>query len=258
MMAGQNKSKPGGKNSSTKRSREDISISDEVESLSDLWTNMKMLLSDNSSRLETKIDACKASIDTLENEFVALRKECEDKMGYLHSTIENVRFEQLQTAEDVGKLERAVELIVSGVPYQANENLAQLFANISTVLGYQSGQLPIVDLQRLSKLPIAAGSTPPILIQFALRNVRNEFYRRYMGSRSLTLRHLGFDAENRVFINENLTKLSRVIRAEALKLKKSGSVVQVYTRNGAVFVKRRGATEAEQVRSIDQLLPAEK
>lgn len=257
-MAGQNKGKPGSKNSAAKRSREDLNIADEVDSLNDLWSNMRMLLSDNSSRLETKIDACKASIDTLENEFVALRKECEEKMSYLHSSIEGVRFEQQQTAEDVGKLERAVELIISGVPYQSEENLAQLFNNVAAVLGYQSGQLPIVDLQRLAKLPIAAGSTPPILIQFALRNARNEFYKRYMGSRSLTQRHLGFDAENRVFINENLTKLSRVIRAEALKQKKSGGIVQVYTRNGAVFVKRRGATEAEQVRSIDQLLPAEK
>ncbi|EDS30699.1 conserved hypothetical protein [Culex quinquefasciatus] len=237
-----------------KRSREDLTVADypdEVENITDLWRNMKKLLFNSNSRLEGKIDACKTSIDDLEEEFVALRKECGEQMEAVHHRVNSVEFGLQQTAEDVARLERASELIISGIPYQQTENLPQFFQNIATVLGYD--QPPIVDLQRLAKLPIAAGSAPPILCQFALRNVRNDFYRRYMTNRDLTLRHIGFDADKRIFMNENLTKLAREIRSQALRMKKAGIFAQVFTRNGAVYVKRQGQPTSELVQCVQQL-----
>ncbi|EDS28409.1 conserved hypothetical protein [Culex quinquefasciatus] len=179
------------------------------------------------------------------------RKECGEQMEAVHHRVNSVEFGLQQTAEDVARLERASELIISGIPYQQTENLPQFFQNIATVLGYD--QPPIVDLQRLAKLPIAAGSAPPILCQFALRNVRNDFYRRYMTNRDLTLRHIGFDADKRIFMNENLTKLAREIRSQALRMKKAGIFAQVFTRNGAVYVKRQGQPTSELVQCVQQL-----
>lgn len=237
-----------------KRSREDLTAfdyPDEVENMNDLWRNMKKLLFNSNSRLEAKIDACKTSIDDLEDEFVSLRKEYGEQMEIINRQVTAVEFGLQQATEEVARLERSSELIISGIPYQQTEDLPQFFQNISTVLGY--AQPPIVDLQRLAKLPVVAGSAPPILCQFALRNVRNDFYRRYMTNRNLTLRHIGFDADRRVFINENLTKLSREIRSEALKMKKAGALTQVYTRNGAVYVKRHGLSTPELVQRAEQL-----
>lgn len=237
-----------------KRSREDLNVldyPDEVENMNDLWRNMKKLLFNSNSRLETKIDACKTSIDDLEHEFAALRKECGEQMESMHRQVTAVEFGLQQTTEEVARLERASELIISGIPYQQTEDLIHFFRNIATVLGYD--QSPIVDLQRLAKLPIVAGSAPPILCQFALRNVRNDFYRRYMTNRSLSLRHIGFDADRRVFINENLTKLAREIRSEALKMKKAGVLAQVFTRNGAVYVRRHSQSTSELVQCAEQL-----
>lgn len=237
-----------------KRSREDLNtleFPDEVENMNDLWRNMKKLLFHSNSRLESKIDACKTSIDDLEDEFVALRKECGEQMETVNRQVIAVEFGLQQTAEEVARLERASELVISGIPYQQTEDLGHFFRNIATVLGY--AHTPIVDVQRLAKLPIVAGSAPPILCQFALRNVRNDFYRRYMTNRSLSLRHIGFDADKRIFINENLTKLAREIRSEALKMKKAGVFTQVFTRNGAVYVKRQGQSSSELVQCAEQL-----
>lgn len=93
-----------------KRSREDLTVADypdEVENITDLWRNMKKLLFNSNSRLEGKIDACKTSIDDLEEEFVALRKECGEQMEAVHHRVNSVEFGLQQTAEDVARLERA-------------------------------------------------------------------------------------------------------------------------------------------------------
>lgn len=79
-----------------------------------------------------------------------------------------------------------------------------------------------------------------ILIQFAITVQRNEFYSRYLNSRSLSLSGIGFSVDKRIYINENLGPIVRNLRSKALQLKKAGKLRAVFTRSGVLFVRRIG------------------
>ncbi|KAL9707709.1 hypothetical protein quinque_011227 [Culex quinquefasciatus] len=139
------------------------------------------------------------------------------------------------------------------VPYQQNENLVAMFGFIVTRLGCDESKIPLASLARLAKSPIAVGSTPPIICEFALRADRNAFYAGYLNHRDLNLSHIGFQNTNRIYVNENLTKEDREIRAAALRLKKEGKVQKVYSRNGIVYAKGRGNAPAEPCPTLEHL-----
>lgn len=150
-------------------------------------------------------------------------------------------------------LEKSNDLLISGLPYVVNENLHQLFRNIAASLAYADSDLPLVDLKRLMRPPITAGSSPPIVCQFAFRNAREEFYKRYLKTRNMTLRTVGFDSDQRVYVNESLTLQARAIRTEAIKMKKNGILLKVFTRSGIVYVQRREGSAAEPINDISHL-----
>ncbi|KAL9695245.1 hypothetical protein quinque_014530 [Culex quinquefasciatus] len=82
---------------------------------------------------------------------------------------------------------------------------------------------------------------------------RNAFYASYLNHRDLNLSHIGFQNTNRIYVNENLTKEDREIRAAALRLKKEGKVQKVYSRNGIVYAKGRGNAPAEPCPTLEHL-----
>lgn len=243
-------------NNSAKRSRDDLNKdTDEISSLNDLWTRMQMLVTESNSRIEAKIDRCtlelEKRIDSVQNQLLALRAECTNNISHLSEAVDVIRRDSALVSEKVSRLEKSQELLVSGVPFHEQENLKELYQTIATKLGYTNSNFPLVDIKRLARMPIRSGTSPPILIQFALRNEKVTFFRRYLDSRSLNLKDIGFDNTNRIFINENLTEHARIIRAEAVKLKKSGRIQQVYTRDGIVYTKS-GGVAAEAIHTLEQ------
>lgn len=145
------------------------------------------------------------------------------------------------------------DLLLSGVPYKPNEDLSIYINKVSTALGYVEHVMPLIHTKRLARLPIEAGASPPIVLQFAFKNVRDDFYQRYLSSRSLSLNHLGFNVNKRIYVNENLTILARQVKAHAIKLKKSGKLHSVFTKDGFVFIKRKPEDQAQLVLSVDSL-----
>ncbi|EDS41719.1 conserved hypothetical protein [Culex quinquefasciatus] len=92
---------------------------------------------------------------------------------------------------------------VAALPHAHDKNTQTCV--VGAKLAYDPLDVPMVDLKRLAKPPIAARSAPPILCQFAIRNERNAFYSKYLSLRNLNLEHIGFNNKNRIFINENQT-----------------------------------------------------
>lgn len=242
-----------------KRSREDVSKHDELEiaSLDELWSKMQAILSITSERIEAKIESCNAAlgdrISKVEKQLTAVREEFSGKAIELEREMNTVRCEINNIAEATHRFNKNNELIISAVPYRSQENLRDMFCKIATSIGYDETNIPLVNLQRLSRVPITPGTTPPILCEFALRGNRNDFYHKYLYKRSLCLRNIGFESENRIFINENLTDDARRIRNEAVKQKKLGRLETVSTREGIIYVKVRGSEKTTAIHSIQQL-----
>lgn len=248
----------------SKRSREDLSKQDdgEIATLDDLWNKMQSMLKSTTESIETKIESGNAALEkrmsNIEEQLTAVRNECSDKVNKLGEDMFALRNEMDLAVEAAFRADKNRELVISGIPFQNREELEDIFQRMAVSLGYDENQLPLVGLQRLARTPIASGTSPLILCEFALRQERNDFYRQYLSKRSLCLRDIGFESDNRVYINENLTKNARQIRAEAMKLKKLGHLENVTTRSGIVYVKRKGSETVSAIYSLQQIAPRSK
>lgn len=224
-----------------------------IASLDDLWTRMQGMFERTYEKIESSKTELAERITDVEGQLGKVREECSSRVDKLEETLSGVRLDLDHTTEAVHRMEKNDELIISGIPFQNNENLASIFLTISQSIGYSEDSSPFVELKRLARQPIARGATPPILCQFAHRLTRNEFYRKYLGKRNLSLRNIGFENDNRIFINENLTSKARSIRTEAIKQKKLGRIQSVTTRDGVVYVKFSGSGKLDAIHNIQQL-----
>ena len=245
--------------SNAKRSREDLSKQDdgEIGSLDDLWSRMQLMLSTTSERIEKKIEICNGALEkrmsNIEDQLTVVRQECIEKVNNLEQSVLAVRNKIDQAVETAYRIEKNKELVISGIPYQSQENLSEIYRMMALSIDYDDNRVPLANLQRMARVPIAPGSSPLILCEFALRQERNEFYRLYLSKRSLCLRDIGFDSGNRLYVNENLTKNARLIRAEAIKFRKLGQLESVTTRNGIVYIKRKRSDTATAVDALQKI-----
>lgn len=225
-----------------------------VESLTDLWDKIQEMFAQSKNDIEAKIDSCKTDLEKkIEQKLSYLRLDCGAEIEKIANVVSDVENDLACTKRNVVRLESSHELIVSGVPYTNDENPMLIFQNIAKALSYCATAIPMVHVKRLAKLPISVGSSPPLLIQFALRNLRDEFYGRYLRERSLNLRHIGFNNDNRIYMNENLSQADREIRTQAIKLKRQGRIHQVYTRSGMVYARIKNQDDAVPLQSLEQL-----
>lgn len=246
-------------NDNKKQSREHLDRVDaHVGNFDDLLFRLKQLIDDGNSKLEERIES---SSNALCNEISTLRKEVHqlkaeyaqdfDQLSERHAKTEiDVR----KNKDSISRMPRSSELILTGVPFYKTENTSSLLRKVSSVLEYHDTDGPLVYTKRLARFPIADGANPPILLQFAFKAARDDFFHRYFLKKGLNLNQLGFDVDKRVYLNENLTDSARNIKGVALKLKRSGKVRNVFSKDGTIFVKPNdGNAPVQPIFHVDQL-----
>ncbi|KAL9706900.1 hypothetical protein quinque_010418 [Culex quinquefasciatus] len=145
------------------------------------------------------------------------------------------------------------ELIISGIPFLQGEDLLKHFKAICKQLGLDERLSSMVDVKRLKAGTLSDGDNGLVLVQFALKNQRDNFYRTYLRKHNLQLSHLGIDSAHRVYVNENLTRAAQKLKAAAIRLKKAGKLFTVYTKLGVVYVRRVAGADPIVIVSEEQL-----
>ncbi|KAL9698981.1 hypothetical protein quinque_002422 [Culex quinquefasciatus] len=159
--------------------------------------------------------------------------EIKQELNDVRANLNRIKLDVHENTDAIARAKLANDLIISGVPFTTGEDLYGC---------YRSWQ------------PLRDGNNCLILLQFAITNQRNDFFGRYLGSRSLTLRQAGFQSDGRVFVNENLTPAARRIKAKAIDLKKEGKLSTVYSRSGVVHVKTAESDETFPIKAEQELL----
>ncbi|KAL9697664.1 hypothetical protein quinque_001105 [Culex quinquefasciatus] len=172
---------------------------------------------DRIDTISNKIDTVKAELNeqlsSVSRDFNSFKAECADKFKF--------------TDDAMCELESRIDGISQEIGGIENRNEAHL--------GLPENPAPLVDVRRLKTRTQGDGL---ILLQFALRNNRDDFYSCYLRKRDLKLQHLGMNSNRRFYVNENLAVPARKIKKAALELKKSGKLSSVYSKKGIVHVKR--------------------
>ncbi|KAL9706470.1 hypothetical protein quinque_009988 [Culex quinquefasciatus] len=133
------------------------------------------------------------------------------------------------------------------------EDLLKHFKAICKQLGLDERLSSMVDVKRLKAGTLSDGDNGLVLVQFALKNQRDNFYRTYLRKHNLQLSHLGIDSAHRVYVNENLTRSAQKLKAAAIRLKKAGKLFTVYTKLGVVYVRRVAGADPIVIVSEEQL-----
>lgn len=224
-----------------------------VESLDDLLARLQSRFDETDKNIDENVNRLQNEIITLRTDIQDFKAKCSADVKRLSESVDVLRSDVSLDRERIIYTEKANDLLLSGVPFTAAEKLDRVVAMVADALGYDDGNSPLIIAKRLARNPIKPGSSPPIALQFAFKFARDDFYVRYLKTRNLTLQHVGFNVNKRIYLNENLTELGRKIKSQAINLKKSGKLHSVYTRDGAVFVKTDEKDDPQMIYSLEQL-----
>lgn len=223
------------------------STKEELKRMSEYQKNTNEELKRMGDSLLVQMDKLRADISV---DIEQLREKNNKTFNKLEDSIGRIKA-HAESVVDHNK--RINDLIVSGVPYLANEDLIGYFATWCQSLGYAENCLPLVDIRRLSKGTPKAGTASLLLIQFAITVQRNDFFARYLRSRNLALTGIGFSVNQRIFINENIGLPERQLRSKALAMKKNGKLSGVFTKDGIIYAKKNGSNCVVAVMSTSDL-----
>lgn len=216
------------------------------------------MISTLTERLEASLDSYVKNLDDrivcLQRHIDALKKDYNDSVTNLTKIVNDVRSAHLTKLQQLDRLETAHDLVITGIPYRRNEDLLHIYHSIARSIGVGETTETMVHLRRLSRYPLRLGSSPPILCQFAFRETRNDFFKKYLHRRSLALDHIGFGSNDRIYVNERLLPLTRRILNAAIQLRNEGRIHRVLTRNGLVSVMINKTTDAVVVDRLDKLI----
>lgn len=195
-----------------------------------------------SSKIDKYMKDLDKRISCIETRISLLRSDCICKVNSLIQSVDEIRSDAAVLDDKRRSVNKAKELIITGIPHYVDEDLTAIFLNIANHLGYGNKDVPIVELQRPRKLN-SIPMTSSIVCRFALSSSRKHFFRRYLSKLSLSLADIGYTKDNRhdsgsrIFINEVLSNRQWNIRKFAKKLEKAGRIQKVFLRDGVIFVK---------------------
>lgn len=229
-----------------------------MDMLMSQFRETKEMIDDFRKDVNNKIDAVKAELEgklnLVSQEISSLKSECAAKFSSNDVAVCTLNERVDTLSHTIGNLQNVSDLIISGVPFMNGENLRELFNAMCKQLGFNDDLYPLVDIRRMkAKAALKEGNECLIVVQFALKNSRDDFYNAYLRTRDLKLRHLGLDSDRRIYVNENLTVGARKVKVAALRLKKAGKLSTVYTKQGVVHVKPTAESRPTVVNSEKDL-----
>lgn len=232
----------------TKRIKPDESSSSPSSDISNnelarMITNQNKSLQDRMGRLE----------NDLHNQLSKGLDEIKAELSDVNARLHKVESELENNSESIARTLLTDDLIISGVPYTVGEDLLHYFRCWCLSMGYSENIIPMVDIRRLTRTPLSAGSSCLILVQFAISNQRNDFFSKYLAVRSLNLAQIGFQVNKRVYVNENLTPSARIIKSKAVELKRQGKLAHVYSRQGLIYVRELNSEENIVIKTVKEL-----
>jgi hypothetical protein len=148
---------------------------------------------------------------------------------------------------------KASVLVVKGIPMLSKENTVLIYKKIATAIGYSDERTPSVEAFRLGRKRPESKYDPPILLRFTYTIDKNAFHIKYFVHKKLNLSDVGFQSNERIYINENLIKDYQPIYQAAMKLRFEKKLHTVTTSHGIVHVKQTSTDRSIPIKMINEL-----
>lgn len=238
-----------------------MAIKESIETLLSLPAKVDelMMLKPTVERLQGTVDEVQSAIEFLSGKYDTLlvtvsenarkMKELEAESAVLRVTVseQSLAILRLQSeANEAEQYSRLSNLEISGLPVSPNENLSSRMCDLAEKLGLT--EFHPTDILAVHRLPSRPGTTPIILVRFASVRVKD----RWFGARA-RLRNLSEAGTiNKVFFNENLTRVNRELFWLARCKGKEKHYQFVWVKRGKIFAKKtEGAPLVRIIASSD-------
>lgn len=213
-----------------------------LQDLADLIVSIKDSVDNKIDSLDNKIDSLQKDMDT---KFSTLNDEVRSDLNSLATRVQVTE----NMCERLDRQAHLSDLIMNGIPATENENLEAIYGNICDTIGFASKTFTLLSIFRVKSKTNKSGS---VILKFISANACNNFYHKYLHFKDLTLVHVGFLTESRIYIHESLTSTNAAIYRRALELKKSGILNKAYTNNGFVYCKVKADSPPMQCLQLSQ------
>lgn len=226
------------------------------DELCQMLLEMKTDINENTSSL---INNVKMDINSNIQQAVAnLQRDLEAKMSNVFADIKSdvqsvkTRCDILESkVERLERISHLSDLLLNGVPYVQCENLLEIYNAICNVIKFDSADYTLQAIFRIGKS--SSSKNASIVMKFISSAARNRFYSLYLKFKNLSLHHIGFNGNVRVFIQESLSKNNADIFRRAMEFKRSKRLARSYTHNGLVFVQVEDSSDTICCTSVPQL-----
>ena len=167
------------------------------------------------------------------------------------------QIKQLQKeSNDMKQYSRRDCLEIQGIPYNREESSDDIIKKVGDLMDVYLGDNDISISHRLPLPKSYKGkrSTPPLIVKFTRRTVKEKFYKARTKLKGCnTMEDLGYTENNRIFINECLTEQNQQLFNECLKFKKQKKLLSIWTSNGKVYLRKDINTRAILIGCKDDL-----
>lgn len=220
---------------------------------------IKNMLKESEERILAVI---KEKVNNLTNEITSITERVNKLEKKILEDV-NVVGEIMELKRKILKQENSVvagSIRIVGIPYYENEDLNTIIENICNSLNLKTPQ--IENVYRLNKIyknnkpykptdeVIVAKFHSPFEKNFLLKTISKY---RHDNQKTLSLRQAGFDSDEPIYVNENLTPHNHKIFKEAQLYKKSKKIKSAFTLRGLVYVRKFDSDEPVLLEFPDDL-----
>ena len=94
---------------------------------------------------------------------------------------------------------------------------------------------------------------PCIIVKFARRDVKDNFYKARAELRSKTTKDIGYHAQNNIYLAESLTERNKALFRSCLNVKRDKSYKFIWTLNGTIYLRKDENSDAIKIKSTEDL-----
>lgn len=188
--------------------------------------------------------------------------ELEARQSNLESRITDLSKENLDLKTQVKKINSDFDrykqqalnsnIEIAGVPVTENESPIKIAETIISKLGFQNETI-IKHAYRKKTYKTRAGLPPTIIVKIENKGIRDQILKR---KRQQTLDTSILDncsSKRLVYINEHLTDINKYIFKRAKDLRRCGTIVGSWVRNGYVIIKEKENSDVQRITCLSQL-----
>lgn len=140
-------------------------------------------------------------------------------------------------------------LISGGIPRTENEDTRKLVLELAKIMEVETTESDN-DLSHRTSNKSEAG----IIVKFQSRFKRDIFYEGRRKLKNVTISHLGFTGDNKIFINESLTAMNGdLFKSTREQFLNSKIAKYVWTKNGQVFIRHTDSSKKINIKSKEDI-----